>query len=331
MKPLTRVFSFCAASTLLLAIGCGSNSTTPAPGPTFTLYVVQNGSAALTNSVLQFPANGTGSIAPSNTVTVPSQTTYDALAVDTAGNLYVSASVVTAPPMLNEILIYGSGATGGATPSRTITSSSFSSVITSIAVDSTGEVYALSGNSISVFAANAAGNATPVRQIAGALTQINAASAIAVDAAQNIYVANTQGNDILVFSSTESGNVAPAGILGGTSSAIGAPAGVAIDSSGDIYVASFNQPSNSSAVLEFAPGATGNATPTRTLTAVASDTLAGLAVDALDNLYVYTATGSQLAVAVFTPSQSGSSAASRTISSTAWTPIAPNYGQIAVR
>ena len=78
MKPLTRVFSFCAASTLLLAIGCGSNSTTPAPGPTFTLYVVQNGSAALTNSVLQFPANGTGSIAPSNTVTVPSQTTYDA-------------------------------------------------------------------------------------------------------------------------------------------------------------------------------------------------------------------------------------------------------------
>jgi hypothetical protein len=106
---------------------------------------------------------------------------------------------------------------------------------------------------------------------------------------------------------------------------------VAIDSSGNIYVASNNPSGNASAVLEFAPGATGNATPTRTLTAVASDTLAGLAVDALDNLYVYTATSSQLAVAVFTPDQSGSSAPSRTISSTSWTPATPDYGQIAVR
>lgn len=329
MKPLTRVFSFCAASMLLLATGCANNTGTPAPEPAFTLYVVQDGSAALTNSVLQFPANGSGSLAPANTVTVPSQTAYDAVAVDTAGNLYVSASVVTAPPFLNEILVYAAGATGSATPARTITGPSLSTSISSIAVDSTGEVYALSGNSIGVFAANASTNATPLRQIAGALTQLNSASAIAVDAAQNIYVANTAGGNVLVFSSTQSGNVAPAGIITGTSGNLGAPSGVAIDSSGDIYVASFNQPSNSSAVLEFAPGATGNATPTRTLTSVASDTLAGLAVDALDNLYVYTATGSQLAVDVFSPNQSGSSAPSRTISSTAWT--ASNYGQIAVR
>jgi hypothetical protein len=320
---------------LLLASGCANNTSTPGPEPAFTLFVVQDGSAALTNSVLEFPANGTGSIAPSNSVTVPSQTTYNALAVDTAGNLYVSASVVTAPPMLNEILVYASGATGGATPARTITSPSLSTLISSIAVDSTGEVYALSGNSISVFAANAASNATPVRQIAGALTTLNSAGAIAVDAAQNIYVANTAGGNVLVFSSTESGNVAPAGIIAGTSGNLGAPSGVAIDSSGDIYVASNiqsnSQSSNSSVILEFAPGATGSATPTRTLTAVASDTLAGLAVDALDNLFVYTATGSQLAVAVFTPNQSGSSAPSRTISSTTWTPATPNYGQIAVR
>ena len=335
MKPLTRVFSFCAASMLLLVSGCGSNTGTPAPGPAFTLYVVQDGSAAMTNSVLEFPANGSGSITPSNTVTMPMQTVFNAVAVDTsgnldtAGNLYVSASVVTAPPMLNEILVYAPTATGAATPTRTITSSSFSTFITSIAVDSTGEIYTLSGNSISVFAANAATNATPARQIAGNLTQLDSATSIAVDAAQNIYVANTAGNDILVFSSTETGNVAPAGILAGTSTEISAPSGVAVDSAGDIYAASFNQPSNSSLVVEFAPGATGNASPTRTLTAVASGTLAGLAVDALDNLYVYTATSGQLAVDVFSPNQSGSSAPTRTISSTAWT--APNSGQIAVR
>ena len=307
-----------------------SNSSSPAPEPAFTLFVVQDGGCAA-NSVLEFPANGSGSIAPSNTVTIPSQTTYDALAVDTAGNLYVSASVVTAPPMLQEVLVYAAGATGNATPTRKITSSSLSTQISSIAVDSTGEVYALSGNSIGIFAAGSGSNAAPVRQIAGTLTQLNSASSIAVDAAQNIYVANTAGGNVLVFSSTQSGNVAPAGIIAGTSTEIGLPSGVAVDSAGDIYVASFNLPSNSSVVLEFAPGATGNATPTRALTSVASDALAGLAVDALDNLYIYTASGSQLAVGVVTPNQSGSSALSRTISSTTWTPATPNYGQIAVR
>ena len=328
MKPLMSIFSIAAAFMLLLASGCANNTSTPAPEPAFTLFAIQDGGGTAGNSVLQFPANGSGSLTPANTVTVPSQTTYDALAVDTAGNLYVSANTGTAPSIVYEILEYAPGATGTATPTNTITSGSFSAAIPSIAVDSTGEVYALSGNSISVFAAGAGSNATPLRQIAGALTTLNSASAIAVDAAQNIYVANTAGGNILVFSSTQTGNVASAGILSGTSTVIGVPCGVAVDSAGDIYVASFNQPSNSSAVLEFAPGATGNVAPIRMLTAVASDTL-GLATDALDNLYVYTATGSQLAVAVFTTSQSGSSAASRTISSTAWT--ASTYGQIAVR
>ena len=112
---------------------------------------------------------------------------------------------------------------------------------------------------------------------------------------------------------------------------ISAPLGVTLDSTGDLYVASFNQPSNSSLVLEFAPGATGNAAPTRTLTAVASYSLSGLAVDALDNLYVVTLapTTNHLAIDVFTPDETGSSAPVETITATSWT--ASNYGQVAVR
>lgn len=330
MKPLTRVVSICAASILLLATGCGSSTNSPVPGPSFTLYAVQNDNQSSTvgNSVLEFPANVSGSIAATNSVTVPMQTGYDAVAVDTAGNLYVSASVTTFPT-LYEILVYAAGATGSTTPARTITSSSFSTFISSIAVDSTGDVYALSGNSISVFATDAAANAIPVRQIAGTLTQLNSASAIAVDAAQNIYVANAQANDILVFSSTETGNVSPAGVLTGTATEIGSPSGVAVDSSGDLYVASYNQPSNSSLVLEFAPGATGNAAPSKMLTAIAADTLGGLAVDALDNLYVCTAASGQLAIAVYSSGETGSNIPVKTISSTAWTTF--TYGQIAVR
>jgi hypothetical protein len=310
---------------LLLAIGCSHTQQT---GPAFSLYVVENGTTG--SSVLQLPATN-GSITPSNTVTVPMQTSFQAVAVDTLGNLYVSASVVTAPPMLHEILVYAPAATGAATPTSTITSSSLTAAATSIAVDATGAVYALSGNSILVFAAGSAINTTPVRLIAGSQTQLNAASGIAVDAAQNIYVANTLGGNVLIFSSTQTGNVAPSSILAGTSTQISTPLGVAIDSTGDIYVASYNLPSTSSVVMEFAPGATGNVAPSKTLTALASETVAGLAVDVLGNLYVYTAdpTSKQLAVDVFSPNASGGSAPAATITSSTWT--TSTYGQVAVR
>ncbi len=329
--PLNRFLPVATVSLLLLAIGCSQTQQT---GPAFTLYMVQNSTGIAGSSVLELPAingqNGQSLVSPANTIDVPMQTSFQALAVDTAGNLYVSASVVTAPPMLYEIQVYAPTATGAATPARTIASASLTAPATSIAVDAAGEVYALTGNSIGVFAATAAGTSTPVRLISGSLTLLNSPSSIAVDAAQNIYVANTSGNNVLVFSSTATGNVAPAGILSGAATGIATPLGVALDSTGNIYVASFNQPSNSSLVLEFAPAATGNAAPTRALTSVASYALAGLAVDALDNLYVFTQapTTNQLAVDVFTPDESGSTAPVETITAASWT--ASNYGQLAV-
>jgi hypothetical protein len=335
---LNRFLPIAAICLLTLAIGCSQTQQT---GPSFTLYAVQNSTGAAGSSVIELPllngATGNATVSPANTVTVPMQTSFQALAVDTAGNLYVSASVVTAPPVLYEILVYAPTATGSATPARTITSASLTAPITSIAVDATGAVYALTGNSISVFAPGATGNATPTRLIAGSNTQLGTPSGIAVDSTQNVYVANkiytatTDGGDILVFSSTATGNAAPSGILGGDKTSIGIPLGVAVDSADNLYVASFNDPSNSSMVLEFAPGATGNATPTRTLTSVASNTLAGLATDALDNLYVFTQapTTNQLAIDVFTPDETGSASPVESITATSWT--ASNYGQIAVR
>jgi hypothetical protein len=331
MKPLMRIFTICAASMLLLAAGCNSTSNTSGPEPAFSLFVVQNGGTA-GDSMLEFPANASGSIAPLSMVTGPRLTAFDAVAVDTLGNLYVSIHKGTAPSFVYQILVYAPPtASGAATLTNTITSSSLSNGITSIAVDSTGEIYALSGNSIIVFAANAAANATPLRQIAGNLTQIDYPIQIAVDAAQNVYVANVNAGNILVFSSTETGNTTPAGILSGVLTILDTPSGVAVDSSGNIYVASFNQPSNSSVLLEFSPGSTGNVAPVRTLTSIASNNIYGLAVDALNNLYVcvQNPANGQFAVDVFSPTVSGSTAPTASITSTAWTNSI--LGQIAVR
>jgi hypothetical protein len=323
--PLNRFLPFSAASLLLLAMGCTHTQQT---GPSFSVYVVENGTTG--SSLLQLPANN-GSVTPANTITVPMQTTYQALAVDTAGNLYVSASNSATTPAVNEILVYAPTATGAATATSTITSSSLTAAATSIAVDATGTVYALSGNSILVFAAGSGVNTTPVRLITGAATLLNSASAIAVDSVQNIYVANTAGGNVLVFSSIQTGNVAPSSILAGSSTQISMPIGVAVDLAGDIYVASYNKPSTSSVIMEFAPGATGNVAPTKSLTSVASDAVAGLAVDVLNNLYVVTdtATSNILAVDVFSPSASGSNGPASTITSSAWT--TSTYGQVAVR
>jgi hypothetical protein len=123
--PLNRFLPVAAATLLLLAIGCGQIQQT---GPSFTLYVVQNSTGVAGSSVLELPLlNGEtwqALVTPANTVSVPMQTAFQALAVGTAGNLYVSASVVAAPPMLYEILVYAPAATGAATPTRTLTSAS---------------------------------------------------------------------------------------------------------------------------------------------------------------------------------------------------------------
>ena len=226
---LNRFLPIAALCLLTLAIGCGQTQQT---GPAFTLYAVQNSGVA-GSSVIELPLlNGQTSqtsVTPSNTISSPSQTSFQALAVDTAGNLYISASNATTTPAIYEILVYAPAAIGSATPTSTVTSASLTTPATSIAVDATGEVYALTGNSISVFAASATGTSTPVRLITGSLTLLNSPSSIAVDAAQNIYVANiiytatTDGGNVLVFSSTATGNAAPSNTLGGANTSIGIP------------------------------------------------------------------------------------------------------------
>lgn len=115
--------------------------------------------------------------------------------------------------------------------------------------------------SIKVFAANASGNAKPIRDIAGPRTGLNWPMQIAVDTEHNeIAVANNGDHSILIFRRTDSGDVAPVRVLSGPKTSINRPMGVAIDlRNNELWVANFGDHT----ALVFDLQAKGNAAPKR--------------------------------------------------------------------
>lgn len=350
---LLRVLPFSAASLLLLSIGCGSSpstaTATPTPSAATTIYVVQNDLSTGLSSILEFPANGHGSVTPTATLTAPTDTTFttfESVSVDQSGDLYVPALNYTPTTINYEVLVYAAGATGAATPTRTLTvQTGYLNSVSSIGVDALGQIYALSENytspwpAINVYAPNATGAATPIRQIAGDNTNIHYFLdhyAIDMDGAGNIYLAIeiAGASEIMVFPPTAAGNVMPTrtvieqfGNLFGHSYTFYSYA-TTVDATGDIYEMAYDNMGNCE-VLEYAPSANGPSVPIRTISFTSQLMPIGIAVDAAGNLYTLMEKPNlQPAVYVFSPGASGSSAPSQTITSTAW--ATSNFGQIAV-
>jgi hypothetical protein len=322
------IFAICI---LAILTGCGGGSSNPGgpttpgggtgtPSAATSLYVFQNNAAFFPpapSSVFQFLRTANGMVAPNSTMNGPANVIFSALTVDAAGNLYVAGQTIgTTAATGSEILVYAPGASGKATPARTIAGSATgmqalsTTTVSSMALDTASNLYVAtdvavgSGPTgriypgISVFPPTANGNIAPTKSIAGDATGIFSPAQIALDSAANIYLANSavQGPaSILVFNSSATGNAAPSSTLGGDKTTIYVARGVALDASGNIYVASLALSPPPTAplggtpgILEFSPGATGNVAPIRTISGPATTMaeLGNLRVDSAGNIYV---------------------------------------------
>ena len=95
--------------------------------------------------------------------------------------------------------------------------------------------------SITVFPADAQGNASPLRVIEGPKAQLNWPTGIVVDSDRGeLYVTNDTDDSILVFEVAAAGDVAPRRVLKGPKTGLKNPTGVALDKkNGEMWIANF--------------------------------------------------------------------------------------------
>ena len=104
-----------------------------------------------------------------------------------------------------------------------------------VAVDDSGRIYLTNGsnvrnhNRITVFAAGASGNVSPIHVISGFKTKLNWAIGLAVADSGQLYVANWDSGSITVYASGAGGNVAPIAEINSSGFKTGCPYGLALD------------------------------------------------------------------------------------------------------
>ena len=116
-------------------------------------------------SIQIFNSAATGNVAPTATLAGANTTIDNAqgVAVDTAGNIYVSSSGMNGPAT---ILKFSAGSTGNVAPVQAITGDPNSiGSLGNLRVDSTGNLYVVDGSTILKFAPGAKGNVAPIATI----------------------------------------------------------------------------------------------------------------------------------------------------------------------
>jgi hypothetical protein len=182
-----------------------------------------------------------------------------------------------------------------------------------LALDPAGNIYVSQGGSIEVFPANPSpgpNDEAPSAFIVGTHTGVQEPMGMAFDRSAHLYVADEEYQGILVFGAHANGNIAPIATIAGPHTGFTFPQGVALDAGGNIYVSQFNpdRPEESGAeILEFAAGASGNATPIAKLAGASTQLRAPgrITVNTNGDIYVFNDDHAN-GVLVFAPLHRGS-------------------------
>lgn len=221
--------------------------------------------------LLSWPAGTTGNTAPGGSASTLPYTGVAQIAVnrflDGASQFAAPPSLYVAAYNLNTITVYSAAPAG---PQFAGTISGAATGLdhpAGVAIDSTGRLYVANtaDSTITEYAPEANGDATPVATIAGKGTGLAEPNFIALDGAGHLYVLNPLNESVTEYAKGVNGNAAPLATISGPATGISHPEGITVDQAGRIYVS--NRENNS--VTTYAAGAHGNVKPVAVLMGLA--------------------------------------------------------------
>jgi sugar lactone lactonase YvrE len=309
--PTATIFATDVCSDAVTAYSAASNGDVsplvPAPtglsDPQFVAFDA-SGNIYVTNSctatVTIYPKGSNGDAAPVAVIggSKTGLSLPGGIALDANGKIYVTDNGAT------KVFVYPAlgSSTGQLNEAPTATISGSKTKLTSpygIALDSSGKIY-VADNAGSVFVYPKLGSSTgtlneaPTDTITGVDTGLINPYGIALDASDNIYVADDGATSVLVYSAGSNGDAAPIAIINGDETGLIDPYGIALDSSGNIYVADnsaagvFVYPPLGGTGWVAGPPATYSVAPTATISG-SNTSLSGpigVALDSSANIYV---------------------------------------------
>ncbi len=209
-----------------------------------------------------------GDASPSRVIAGPDTTIGgDAadVAVDKAGNIYVAQNYdcELQAGCLGTISVFARAANGDATPTRVIQGPDTGLIYSAaIAVNDAGLIYvgSTAGGPLLVFAADATGDAQPVRRI-GSSADIGYVTRIALDSSGMIYVTDVSRSGLLVYGPSSAEGDAPERVITGPNTGLVEPLGIALDDAGRLLISDAQGQNGPATLSLFSHDADGDVAP----------------------------------------------------------------------